>query len=146
MMHQHPHDPKYLETPPDIYDGFGFFKDPLDGQVKFYYFDDQVKLHGEPPKDPTTPTDREAYHVLLQSVRKAIVYMDAPFLSNFIDPFVYAAGLAHAGFSGIMYKKTPWSADVVAQAVAYLRMLHAKTTGYMFTDESGHETFYGANT
>jgi len=140
MKHQHPDSMGYRDTPPEVYDGFGFYRDPQDGLVKFYYFDDVCKEHGPAPKDPTIPSDREAYHVMLSNVRKAVVYVDAPFISNFIDPFVYATGLAYHGFNGIMLKKTQWSANVVTQAMAFIRMLHARGSGYTYTDEDGVET------
>jgi hypothetical protein len=79
---------------------------------------------------------------MLSSIRKSTVYMDAPFTSNFIDPFVYATRLAHDGFSGIMLKKTKWSANVMTQAFNYLRSLHLKDKGYMYTHEDGSQTFY----
>jgi len=130
------------ETKPDLYDGFGFFLDKITGLVNFYYFDDVVKEHGESPRDPNIPADREAYHVILSSVRKNKIYLDAPFLSNFIDPFVYARNLAHAGFNGIMLKKSQWSAALIAQGEVHLRMLYHDETGYIYTDERGVETFY----
>jgi hypothetical protein len=129
-----------LDTPPALYDGFGFYKDPTDGQVKFYYFDDVIKEHGPEPRDPAVPEDREAYHVMLSSIFKHTVHMDAPFISHFIDPFVYATGLAHSGFSGVMLKKTRWSANVMLQSLNYLRSLHLKDQGYTYTDESGTTT------
>jgi hypothetical protein len=130
------------ETKPVLWDGFGFFLDKLDGLVKFYYFDDFVKIYGESPRDPEIPGDREAFHVMLSSIRKEKVWLDAPFTSNFLDPFVYAKNLALAGFSGVMLKKTQWSATLLAQSEAYMRILHHQDKGYMYTDKDGTETFY----
>lgn len=142
MKHQHPNDNAYHDSPPEHYDGFGFFKDPEDGVIKFYYFDDVVKEHGLSPRDPNIPEDREAYHVLLSSIRKTVVHLDAPFISNFIDPFVYATNLAYAGFSGIMLKKTQWSANVIGNSMKYLRSLYANDRGCMYTDEDGTTTLF----
>lgn len=127
---------------PDEFDGFGFYKDVVDGLVKFYYFDDVAKTHGPSPRDPEVPPDRERYHVMLTSIRKSIVHLDAPFISCFTDPFVYATNLAHAGFSGIMLKKTTWSHVVAETSMKYLRELYSKDNGCIYTDEHGIQTSY----
>lgn len=129
------------ETPPKEFDGFGFFRDTLDGIVKFYYFDDMVKAYGPEPKDPNQPDDRECFHVILTSVRKAMVHIEAPFTSNFIDAFVYAKHIAHSGFSGVMIRKSRFSVQLLKDSLLHMMSLHKKNKGFVYC-EDGVETFH----
>lgn len=86
---------------PEHWDGFCFTKNPSTGEVEFYYFTEFVDRNGPPPKDPKE--DRDPYHVLLTSVRKGKLQIEAPFRSNFFDPFEYAKSVGHSGFDGFMY-------------------------------------------
>lgn len=134
-----------LGPPPEHFDGFGFFKDALDGTIKFTFFDDIVKQHGPPERDPELPTDRETYHVVLTSVRKATIHLEAPFTSNFIDAFTYARHIAHSGFSGIMLRKSRFSLNLLKESLEQMFVLYSKGKGFVYCDETGTETFYQGN-
>ena len=128
--------------PPEQFDGFGFFRDVLDGSIKFTFFDDLVRRHGPPERDPAIPTDRDPYHVVLTSIRKAVIHLEAPFTAHFTDPFVYATNLAHSGFSGIMIRKSQYSIDLLKESLEQMFMLYKRGKGFVYCDEAGAETFH----
>jgi hypothetical protein len=131
-----------LETPPPIWDGFGFYTDILDKKVKFFYLDDIARVHGQLPAIMDVPADREAYHVLLSSVRKGQVHIELPFTSTFLDPFVYARTVAQAGFTGIMLKVNRLSLLLLEETLKMVMMAHAKGRGFVMQNEKGVEIFY----
>jgi hypothetical protein len=127
-----------LERPP-LWDGFGFFKDIEDHKVKFYFFDELAREHGPYDHDPNVPADREAYHVLLTSSLKGVLWVDHPFIAHFIDPFVYAERIAHMGFSGTILLKTKYSQHLMDEVLKYTLELHAKGKNFVYTDEAGKQ-------
>lgn len=129
------------EPEPEFWDGFGFFVDVVDDMVKFYFFDDMVRAYGPSKKDPAIPADRETFHVLLTTVRKAIIHIEEPFTSNFTDPFTYAKHIAHAGFSGLMIRKTQFSENVLKKSLEEMMRIHALGKGFMYKT-NGVEVFY----
>ncbi len=120
------------EVPPATFDGFGFFVDKNDNEAKYYFFDDLVKKYGPEKHDPEIPEDRNPYHVILTSVRKGFTHIEAPFTSNFIDPFVYAKRIAHMGFTGIMILKTSYSGILLRDCLLEIMTLHAKDLGFYY--------------
>lgn len=131
-----------LGPPPEQFDGFGFFKDALDGSIKFTFFDDLVRQYGPPERDPAIPTDRDPYHVVLTSIRKTMIHLEAPFTSNFIDPFVYARNLAYSGFSGVMIRKSQRSLALLKESVEQMFVLYSRGKGFVYCDETGAQTFH----
>lgn len=121
---------------PEVWDGFTFYVDRLLGcVVKFTFFDDMVREFGPPERDPKLPLDRESYHVLLSSVRKAVIHIEEPFTSNFLDPFEYARHVAHAGFSGVMIRKTQYSLDLLRTTLEQMMKLHAAGPGFIYNNK-----------
>lgn len=134
---------KFLDTPPETFDGFGFYSDPKDGQLKFFYFDDIVQTHGVQPQDPSIPSDREPFHVLLSSVRKGLVHLEHPFTSNFIDPLVYARHIARAGFGGIMIRVSKFSTALLNACIHEIVAHHLQESGFVLADiTTGLDVFY----
>jgi hypothetical protein len=133
----------FSDTPPAIYDGFGFFTDAQDGKIKFFFFDEISKALGALPPDPNAPNDREAYHVILSSVRKGDVYLERPFISHFIDALVYARRMAEAGFTGVMMKANARTHEIFAQTAKGIMSLHFVGRGFYMKDDDGREVFYG---
>lgn len=131
-----------LEHAPAVWDGFGFFMDHVDRVVKFYFFDDITRVHGELPGDPNIPADRTAYHVLLTCTRKNRVHIELPFTSNFLDAFVYAKRVAEAGFRGIMIKENKFSLALAEASLKETMMFHASEYGFVLEDEKGIDMFY----
>lgn len=128
--------------PPGGFDGFGFFRDKNDDEVKFYFFDDLVKQYGPSPKDPTVPDDRETYHVILTSVRRGITHIEPPFTAHFLDPFVYAKHVAYSGFTGIMIRQAKWSAVLLRDCLLEIMLHHAKNLGFFYAHDGGPEVFF----
>ncbi len=133
---------KVLEEAPPLWDGFGFYTDVLDNKVKFFYLDDIVKIHGQLPSPPDVPADREAYHVLLSSVRKGQVHIELPFTSTFLDPFVYARTVAKAGFTGIMLRVNRLSLLLLEETLKMVITAHAKGRGFVMQNDKGVDIFY----
>jgi hypothetical protein len=125
------------EQKPEKWDGFGFFKDYETGEIKFYFFDDVSEMFGEQEREPGIPDDRDPYHVLLTSTHKGVIWVDHPFVSNFIDPIIYAARIAGMGFSGTMLRKTKVSDTLMHEVLKYTLMLHSKGRNFVYVDESG---------
>lgn len=131
-----------IEDAPAKWDGFGFYHDPQDGTIKFYFFDELAQKYGDLPGDPNQPEDRVAYHVLLSSARRGRVHIEIPFTSNFLDPFVYAKRVAHAGFTGVMIKINKYSAALAEQFLKEIMWFHASEHGFVLKNEHGIEVFY----
>lgn len=131
-----------LHTKPSAFDGFGFYVDPETQEVVFNYFDDVAREHGHLPGDPTIPADREAYHVLLSSIRKGRVHIEQPFTSTFIDAFVYAAHVARAGFTGIMIRENKFSLALLEATLIELITLHTTGHGFVMQNAQGVDVFY----
>lgn len=124
------------EKPP-LWDGFGFYRDEEDRKVKFYFFDELAKEHGPYDKDPGVPEDREAFHVLLTSSLRGVLWVDHPFIAHFIDPFAYAERIAYMGFSGTMLRKTKYSDSLMKEVLAYTLEIHARSKNFVYVDEKG---------
>ena len=129
---------------PEAYDGFGFYTDTTTGIVMFYFFSELVKNFGPFTKDPAIPDDREPYHVILSSVRKNIIHVESPFLSNFIDPFAYAKNIARSGFLGMMIKHNHYAAELVKISLQGIMGYHANNHGFVYTDGGINTFFKGA--
>lgn len=130
------------KQPPAIYDGFGFYVDVHTKELVFNYFDDVAREHGQLPGDPNIPADREAYHVILSSVRKGRVYIEKPFTSNFLDACVYAAHMARAGFAGVMIRENKFSIAILEAALLEILTRHARGYGFVMADEHGVDVFH----
>lgn len=130
------------QSRPALYDGFGFYAHPETKEIVFNYFDDVVREYGQVPGDPTIPTDREAYHVVLSSVRKGRIHVEKPFTSTFLDAFVYAAHVARAGFTGIMIRENKFSMAILEATLIEMLKLHSRGYGFVMANEQGVDVFY----
>jgi hypothetical protein len=130
-----------LTVKPANYDGFTFRYDTINKKMIFLYLDDLSKDYGVIVTPDDVPEGRERYHVLLTSVKNKIPHIDAPFVSTFMDAFVYAEGVARSGFSGVMIKASDYAAGYMASTVLMLMKLYMKlymgTTGFVYTTEEG---------
>lgn len=125
------------------WDGFGFSREPTTGQVCFLFFDDNVKQHGALPGPPDVPTDRVMYHVLLQHYIKGEVRIESPFTSCFTDALVYAAHLAHSGFSGFMIKVNQLSLALAQSSIRETVAIHSALYGFWAVNpDTGKDHFY----
>jgi len=131
-----------LYIKPIAFDGFGFYVHPETKEVVFNYFDDVAREYGQLPGDPNVPADREAYHVILSSVRKGRVHIEKPFTSTFIDAFAYAAHVARAGFTGIMIRENKHSIAILEASLIEILTLHAKSYGFVMKDENDVDVFH----
>jgi hypothetical protein len=131
-----------LNIRPLVFDGFGFYAHPQTKEIVFNYFDDVAREHGAIPGDPTIPTDREAYHVILSSVRKGRVHIERPFTSNFLDAFVYAAHMARSGFTGVMIRVNKYSMAILDATLVEMLTLHSKGYGFVMANDHGVDVFY----
>lgn len=137
-----------MKTPPAVkirpanFDGFAFYEDRVTKEIVFNYFDDVTREWGPLPGDPNIPNDREAYHVLLTSVRKGRVHIEKPFTSTFTDAFVYAAHVARVGFIGIMIRKTQHSAAMFEGTLIETLSHHTLSYGFVMQNAQGVDVFY----
>jgi len=129
------------EDIPKVWDGFGFFRDD-DGTIKFYFFDENSQKYGPLTGDPSIPADRIAFHVILSSARRGRVHIEIPFTSNFLDPFVYARRVAHAGFTGVMIKENHVSLALAEQFLKEIMWFHASEYGFVLKNDEGKDIFY----
>jgi len=124
-----------VEIKPTVWDGFGFVRDSH-GTLRFFYFDDMAKECGIAKKDQSIPEDRDPYYVILTSVRKGVFQIESPFLSNFIDPFVYAKTVSDQGFSGFMYRQGPHAGMMVSTTILDL-MERGRSLGKFIYNDNG---------
>lgn len=127
---------------PAVFDGFTFLKDAEDGTLKFLYFDELTREYGPFPRDPNTPLDREAYHVVLSSIRKGRIHVERPFTSNFIDVFAYAEHVFRSGFTGVMIRVNKYSLLLLEQTLAALLIQYKNSYGFVMTDDQGVDVFH----
>jgi hypothetical protein len=127
---------------PTVWDGFGFYRDPEDALIKFYFFDDITQQYGDVPGDPDMPPDRVGFHVILSSKRKNRIHIEIPFTSSFLDAFVYAKRIAHMGFTGIMIKQNKYSPALAIQFLKEIMLFHHSEHGFVMENEQGVDVFY----
>lgn len=131
--------------PPAEYDGFGMHRVVATNTIQcdFLLLQDRASRVSAPAHtEVTVPQDRQRFHVLLSSVRRGRVYIETPFVSNFLDPFVYATHMVNAGFSCIMLKYTQYSEHVAGLYLEELQRLFLQGSGFVMDNAQGVSTFY----
>lgn len=135
-----------ITVKPENYDGFTFRYDTMNKSMVFLYLDDLINKYGLGHAPTDVPEGRERYHVMLTSVKNNIPHIDEPFVSTFLDAFVYAEGIARSGFSGVMLRASRYAEAYMAHTTLLLMQLYSMNQGFVYTLADGREVPYAPGT